>query len=96
MPNEKIPLNYKGRPLRRKDNLIYYGSMSDPYIVQIQVLETKPLGDMQVASRLSVQLQRTDSSVKSRDLVAKRSEKENLYAAIDIASIWLERALSVR
>lgn len=25
MANEKIPLMYKGHPLRRKDNLIYYG-----------------------------------------------------------------------
>ena len=26
MAEEKIPLTYKGHPLRRKDNLIYYGS----------------------------------------------------------------------
>lgn len=96
MTTETIPLTYKGRSLRRKANFIYYGSMKDPYIVLIQVLETKPMGDMQIATRLSVQLQLTDSNVKSRDLVVKRSEKDSLFAAIDIASVWLERALSTR
>lgn len=96
MSTESIPLTYKGRPLLRKDNLIYYGSMSDSHIVLIQILDTKPVGDMQVASRLSVQLQLTDTNLKSRDMVVKRSEKDSLYAAIDIASVWLERALSAR
>ncbi len=96
MATEAIPLTYKGRPLRRKDNFIYYGSMGDPYIVQLQILETKPHKDLEVATRVSVQLQLTDGNIKSRDLVVKRSEKDSLYAAIDIASVWLERALSSR
>lgn len=93
---DTLPLTYKGRPLRRKDNEIYYGSMTDPYIVMIRVLASKSDGDLQVATRLSVQLQRTDPNLKARDVVSKSSEKESLYAAIDIASIWLERALSAR
>lgn len=96
MTTETMPLMYKGHPLRRKDNFIYYGSMKDSHIVLIQVLETKAMGDMKIASRLSVQLQLTESNVKSRDLVVKRSEKDSLFAAIDIASVWLERALNNR
>lgn len=96
MEKETIPLEYKGRPLRRKDNLIYYGSMADSHIVLLQILDTKPLKDMEVATRVSIQLQLTDSNVKSRDLVVKRSEKDSLYGALDIASVWLERALSAR
>lgn len=96
MAAEIIPLNYKGRPLRRKDNFIYYGSMTDPYIVLLQVLDSEPLQDLSLAKRVSVQLQLTDSNVKSRDLVVKRSEKDSLYSALDIASVWLERALSSR
>ena len=41
MAEEKKVLMYKGRPLMRKDNLIYYGSMADSHIVMLQVLETK-------------------------------------------------------
>ena len=97
MANEKIPLTYKGRPLRRKDNIIYYGDMSDSHIIQLQILDTKPAGDMNVATRVSIlELQLTDPDLKSRDRVVKRSEKDSLYSAIDIASIWLERALATR
>lgn len=89
-------LTYKGRPLRRKDNVIYYGSMSDSHIIQLQILDTKPAGDMNVASKVSVQLQLTDPNLKGRDRVVKRSEKDSLYSAIDIATVWLNRALAAR
>ena len=92
MAEEKI-LTYKGRPLMRKDNLIYYGSMADSHIVMLQILETKKEQDLAVASKVSVQLQLTDANLKSRDRVVKKSEKDSLYAAMDVASIWLERAL---
>jgi hypothetical protein len=87
-------LYYKGRPLMRKDNLIYYGSMADKYIIMLQILETKKVGDLSVANRVSVQLQLTDPEIKSKDRVIKRSEKDGLWNAIDIASVWLERALA--
>ena len=38
-------------------------------------------------------LQLTDPDLKSRDRVLKKSEKDSLYAAMDIGSIWLQRAL---
>ena len=53
-------LVYKNHPLRRIDNLIYYGSMADKYIVMFQILESKKEQDMDVATRVSVQLQLTD------------------------------------
>ena len=93
---EKIPLTYRGRPLRRKDNLIYYGDMADSHIILLQILETKPVGDLEVATKVSIQLQLTAPDLKSRDRVVKRSEKNSLYAAMDIASVWLERALAAR
>ena len=87
-------LEYKGHPLRRKDNLIYYGSMADKYIVMLQVVETKPHEDLSLASRIVVQLQYTDPDLKSRDRVVKKSEKTSLFEAIDVAAVWLERALA--
>ena len=92
----KATLEYKGHPLRRKDNLIYFGSMNDKYIIMLQVLATKKVKDMDVATRVSVQLQLTDPDIKSRDRVVKKSEQDSLYAAMDVASVWLERALSQR
>lgn len=93
--NEKnIPLTYKGRPLLRKDNIIYYGSMSDKYITMLQVLSTKNLNGLDVADSVSVQLQLTDPDISSKDRIVKSTTKDGLYNAMDIASIWLERALT--
>ena len=85
-------LVYKGHPLRRAGNLIYYGSMAEKYIIMMQVLDTKKEQDL--ASKVSIQLQLTDPELKSRDRVVKRSEKDSLYAAMDIATVWLNRALA--
>lgn len=87
-------LVYKGHPLRRAGNLIYYGSMADKYIIMMQVLETKKEQDLELATKVSIQLQLTNPELKSRDRVIKKSEKASLYAAMDIAAVWLSRALS--
>ena len=87
-------LIYKNHPLRRVGGMIYYGSMADPYIILMQVKETKKEKDLEVATKVSVELQRTAPDLKSRDRLVKRSEKDSLYAAMDISAIWLERALA--
>lgn len=95
MAEEKTAtLEYKGHPLRRKDNMIYYGSMAEKYIILLQVLESKKVKDLDVATKVSIQLQLTDPDLKSRDRVVKKSEKDSLYSAMDIASVWLDRALA--
>lgn len=94
MAEENAVLTYKGHPLMRKDNLIYYGSMADSHIIMLQVLETKKVGDEDVASKVSIQLQLTDPAVRSRDRVVKKSEKDGLYTALDLGCVWLERALA--
>ena len=91
---DKQVLMYKGHPLMRKDNLVYHGSMADKYIVMLQILETKKVQDVDVATRVSVQLQLTDPAIKSRDRVVKKSEKDGFYTALDVGCVWLERALS--
>ena len=87
-------LMYKGRPLMRKDNIVYYGSMADSHIVMLQILETKKEGDLDLATRVSVQLQLTDPNVKARDRIVKKSEKDGFYTALDVGCVWLERALA--
>lgn len=93
MAEEKL-LTYKGHPLMRKDNLIYYGSMADSYIVMLQVLETKKVADTDIATRVAIQLQLTDPGVRGRDRIVKKSEKDGLYTALDLGYVWLDRALA--
>ena len=94
MAEEIAVLMYKCQPLMRKDNLIYYGSMADSHIIMLQILESKKVGDNEVASKVSIQLQLTDPTARSRDRIVKKSEKDGLYTALDLGHIWLERALA--
>ena len=96
MAKKEQVLTYKGHPLRRKDNLMYYGRMSDKYIVMLQIMDTKTQEDLEVPTKVSIQLQLTDPDIKSKDRVVKKSEKSSLYAAIDVAAVWLERALAAQ
>lgn len=94
MAEQNNVLTYKGHPLRRKDNLIYYGSMADKYIVMIQVMSTTKEGNLELANKVHLQLQLTDPDLKSRDRVVKKSDLPDLFSAIDMGSIWLMRALA--
>ena len=87
-------LKYKNRPLLRKDNLIYYGSMADSHVIVLQILETKKVKDTEVATRVSVQLQLTDPNARPRERIVKKVEKPGIYSALDVGCIWLQRALA--
>ena len=96
MADEKTVLQYKGRPLMRKDNTIYYGSMADSHIVMLQILETKKVQDTDIATRVSVELQLTDPNARAKDRIVKKSEKDGFFTALDLGSVWLTRALSAK
>ena len=68
--------------------------MAEPYIIMMQVKETKKVKDLDVATKVTVELQRTAKDLRSRDRIVKKSEKNSLYEAMDISAIWLERALA--
>ena len=86
-------LQYKCKPLVRQDNTIYYGSMSDKYVTMIQIVDTEERDGVQMPTKLLVQLALTDPDIRMRDKIIKKTEKNSLYDAIEIAAIWLERAM---
>ncbi len=92
MAEKQTFLNYKGYPLVRNGKTIYYGNSYDPFIIMIQIATTKTVGDLEIADKVLVQLLNTDPDIRPRDRIAKKSEKKGLYAAMDVAAIWLERA----
>lgn len=53
----------------------------------------KKVGDADVASKVSVELQLTDPNVRARDRIVKKSEKDGFFTALDLGSVWLARAL---
>lgn len=86
-------LLYKGRPLVRSGNTLYYGNMTDKCVIMLQILSTKTVGDMTMADKVQVQLLSTDPDLRMKERILKKSEKTGLYNAMDIGVIWLERAL---
>ena len=93
---EKDYLVYKGRPLIRSGNVLYYGDMKDEYIIMLQILDTVQSHGLEIANRVMITLMRTDESLNPLERIVKTGEKNGIYAAIDIASIWLERALAAK
>ncbi|MBW7573698.1 hypothetical protein [Caproiciproducens faecalis] len=85
---------YKGKPLVRSGDVIYYGSMQDKYVVKLEIKSKKKVQDIDVADRVTVQLMYTDQNIRSRKQIVKSSEKNGLYLAMDIADAWLTRALA--
>lgn len=95
MAKKEKYLMYKGHPLVRQGSIIFYGSIADKYIIMMQILEDEPYEgkseDIMHAKRVAVQLQKNGDNVSDR--IVKETEKQGMWQAMEIASIWLERAL---
>ncbi|MGN0621849.1 MAG: hypothetical protein ACI4I9_08270 [Porcipelethomonas sp.] len=81
---------YKGFPLVRHDDVIYYGNMSDDYVVMLQILSKTKVNDLDVANKIKVYQMSTDLTLKPNEAIKKTSEKESLYEALDLANAWLK------
>ncbi|MEG2074600.1 MAG: hypothetical protein RRY54_07515 [Angelakisella sp.] len=86
---------YKGKPLARSEKTIYYGFPYEPYVAMLQILGAVPDGDdgLMISNKIVVQILSTDETKKPTERIAKKAEKQGLYEALDIASIWLDRIL---
>lgn len=87
-------LTYKGKPLVRKGNEIYYGDMSEKYIVYFKILSEADKGGYEIADKVSVSLLKSNTDLPLKDRVIKESKKESLFDALDIGFVWLERELA--
>jgi len=95
MDNKKSNmLMYRGKPLLRKDNTLYYGFTDDSHIIMMQILETREENGLKMATKVRVELQSNDPNLRYRERIQKKTEKDGLYNAMDVAAVWLERALT--
>ncbi|MBE6798543.1 MAG: hypothetical protein E7525_02020 [Ruminococcaceae bacterium] len=86
-------LTYKGKPIVRQGDTIYYGNTDEKFIIMMKVKSTVKVGGEDVADKIAIQLIHTDSDMDPAKRVVKQSEKQGLYNAMDIAAVWLDRAL---
>lgn len=90
---EKEFSTYKGKPLVRCGDELYYGSMDQRFVIRMQIKSKKTVNGMEIADKVAIQLLCTDPDLSPRKQLVKSSEKTGLYVALDIADVWLERAL---
>jgi hypothetical protein len=86
-------LTYKGKPLVRQGNTLYYGNMYDPFVVMLTITKSEKKGDLDIAEKVRVQLMNTDPTCPPTEIIVKTAERPGLYPAMAIGSTWLEKAL---
>ena len=86
-------LEFKGKPLVRKGNTLYYGDMNDPFVLMLSVADSHEVHGVQIADKVTVQLFNTDPTVNPMQALVKKTEAKGLWAAMDIGVTWLERAI---
>lgn len=87
---------YKGKPLVRCGDELYYGNMTDEFVIHLIIKSKKEVNGVEIADKVTVQLLATDPNLSPRRQIVKSSEKEGLFVAMDIGDAWLERALAHR
>lgn len=88
MSNNKF-ITYKGRPLVRCGNTLYYGSMADEYVVMMQIMDKEKLNDLDISKKISLKMILTDESVNLLERIKRTAERDSLSEALDIADGWL-------
>lgn len=83
-------LEYKGKPLVRCGDEIYYGDMSDSHVVKFSILSKSADGE---PNKINIQLLKSDTELKEKDRVVKESTKTTMFEALDVGFVWLERTL---
>lgn len=84
---------YKGFPLVRCGNQIYYGYMSDPFVIWIQILGQNETDGEKMVSKVRVVLMDTKENNPMKAVVKNAERECGLYEALDIADVWLRKAL---
>ena len=86
---EKFP-EYKGKPLVRSGNTIYYGDMNDNHIVKFTIL-SKDADEN--PNKINIKLLKSNTELSEKDRITKESTKNTMFEALDVGFVWLDRSL---
>lgn len=91
---DKNYLLYKGKPLVRSGNKLYYGNMADGYVIEMTLHDIAEEHGISVSKRITIRLVCTMRDCPPAEMIVNKSEKNNLADALEIAEIWLSRKLN--
>ena len=81
-------LSYKGKPLIRRENKVFYGNINEDFMIEMTILDEKEVLGQTVAGNILIELKDN-----KKGGVVKKAERNGFYKAIDIAEFWLLDAL---
>lgn len=82
---------YRGFPLIRSGNTIFYGSGGDDFAAKLTIKDTKKVADLDVPDKIMVKL--VPTKMPADVTKAKKGDFVGFYEALDAAYIWLNEAL---
>ena len=91
MSDTKQTLTYKDRPLVRCGDEIYYGNMTDKFIILFKILSYKEADGYKLPDKIQIQMLYTDPDIKGKGKVVRSSEKNSMSVALELATVWLDR-----
>lgn len=91
MSDTKQTLTYKDRPLVRCGDEIYYGNMTDKFIILFKILSYKEADGKQLPDKIQIQMLYTDPDIKGKGKIVRSSEKNSMTVALELATAWLDR-----
>ena len=89
MANNKL-LFYRGFPLIRSGNTIFYGSAGAAFAAKPPIKETKKIADEEVPNKIMVQLLPKNPADVAK---ARKGDYIGFYEALDTAHVWLTDVL---
>ncbi len=91
---KKKGLTYKGKPIYRLGNRIYYGNLEDDLILVMDITESEKVDGVERARKVVFSIQDNTGEL-GKGTNYRTGEREDLYKAFDIGSWWLQDALEV-
>ena len=91
---KKRVLSYKGKPVYRKGNKLFYGNLEDPLILMLEITETKKVQNINVATKVKFSIQDNTVEEIGTGTNFRTGERDDLYKAFDIGAWWLQDALT--
>lgn len=84
---------YRGFPLLRSGDKIYYGSAGDAFAALLTIKDTKKIADKDVPNKIMVQVVPTNMNDAAGMKKARKGDFIGFYEALDTAYIWLNEVL---